>query len=155
MLGRRDFLRWLAMISSIPFSECLYKEEIAKEKQGVLEETPIITSKVYVIKTENREEGIKKLMRYSGLSNLSGNEVVIKANYNSADPFPASTHLHTLSAIVDFLKEKGASVIIAERSGMGDTEEVLKRMGVLKLADKKEFDIVILDDLRAEDWIRE
>jgi uncharacterized protein (DUF362 family) len=53
--------------------------------------------------------------------------VALKANFNSADPFPASTHLDTLRAIVQTLKNAGASgITLAERSGMGDTEQVLK-----------------------------
>ena len=49
--------------------------------------------------------------------------MALKANYNSADPFPASTHLDTLRAIVETLKAAGAGgITMAERSGMGDTE---------------------------------
>jgi uncharacterized protein (DUF362 family) len=64
-------------------------------------------SQVYVIKTSDREMGIKDLVEHLGAGDLSGKKVAIKANYNSSDPFPASTHPDTLSALVDFLKENG------------------------------------------------
>jgi uncharacterized protein (DUF362 family) len=48
-------------------------------------------------------------------------------------PFPASTHLDTLRAIVDGVKAAGADeIVLGERSGMGDTREVLEEMGVFK-----------------------
>jgi len=41
----------------------------------------------------------------------------LKANFNSADPFPASTHLDILRAIVQTLKNAGTSdITLAERS---------------------------------------
>ena len=113
-----------------------------------------VKSKVCVIKTDNRGGGIKELLKHFNLGSLSGKKVVLKANYNSADPFPASTHIDTLSAIVAALKETGASVVIPERSGMGDTKSVLENMGVTELAEKQGFELVILDDLKSEDWIK-
>ena len=112
-------------------------------------------SKVYVIKTSDRGEGIRELLKHFNLASLSGKKVALKANYNSADPFPASTHIDTLSAIVVALKEKGVSLVMPERSGMGDTKSVLEDMGVIELAEKQGFDLVILDDLKSEDWIKE
>ncbi|MFX0162832.1 MAG: DUF362 domain-containing protein [Candidatus Hodarchaeota archaeon] len=114
-----------------------------------------INSKVYIIKTNDRGGGIKELLKYFNLESLSGKKVALKANYNSADPFPASTHIDTLSTIVAALKEKDASVVMPERSGMGDTKNVLEDTGVMKLAEKQGFDPVILDDLKSEDWIKE
>lgn len=112
-------------------------------------------SKLYVIKTSDRGEGIRELLKHFNLASLSGKKVALKANYNSADPFPASTHIDTLSVIVVALKEKGASLVMPERSGMGDTKSVLEYMGVIELAEKQGFDLVILDDLKSEDWIKE
>lgn len=68
-----------------------------------------IVSKVYVIKTVDRDSGIRELMKSLDAGNLSGKKVAIKANYNSADPFPASTHPDTLGAIIDVLKETGVA----------------------------------------------
>ncbi len=107
-----------------------------------------IVSKVYVIKTVDRDSGIRELMKSLDAGNLSGKKVAIKANYNSADPFPASTHPDTLGAIIDVLKETGAGIVLAERSGMGNTRKVLEGAEVIEMAEKKGFDVVVLDDLK-------
>lgn len=110
-------------------------------------------SPLYVIKTGDRVTGIRDLLDRLGAGDYSGKKVAIKANYNSADPFPASTHPDTMSALVDFLKEKGASIVLAERSGMGNTKKVLEETGVLELSGKKGFDVVVLDDQKSG-WSR-
>jgi uncharacterized protein (DUF362 family) len=89
------------------------------------------------------------------LDDFTGKQVALKANYNSADPFPASTHIDTLRAIVETLQNaKVEKVILAERSGMGNTEEVLKKMGVLTLSKELSFDAVVLDSLTKDGWMK-
>jgi uncharacterized protein (DUF362 family) len=112
-------------------------------------------SDVYLIKTEDRTEGIDLLLRKFSLSEFSGKNVAIKANFNSADPFPASTHLQTLESLVRNLQEAGASqLVMAERSGMGTTREVLEKMGVYELSHKLGFKLVVLDEEEKEGWIK-
>jgi uncharacterized protein (DUF362 family) len=112
-------------------------------------------SQVFVIKTGDRSAGVRELMDRFMVGQMSGKRVAIKANYNSADPFPASTHLDTLSSIVDSFQDSGASIVLAERSGMGITRDVLFEMGVTSLAQKKGFDVVVLDSLKGDDWYTE
>lgn len=114
-----------------------------------------VKSKVYVIRTSDRKTGVEGLLKNFDLGNLSGKRVALKANYNSADAFPASTHLDTLSSIIDALKEQKAHVVVAERSGMGVTRDVLEEMGVMDLAEEKGLDVLILDDLDSSNWIKE
>jgi len=84
---------------------------------------------------------------------LSGKTVLLKANFNSADPFPASTHLDTLRALVAVMQEAGAGrVLVAERSGMGDTRQNLDKLGVLTLAAEMGFEVVVLDELTKGSW---
>ena len=112
-------------------------------------------SEVFVLKTTDRATGVSALLNKFGLDEYSGKQVALKANFNSADPFPASTHLDTLRAIVQTLKNAGASgITLAERSGMGDTEQVLEQMGVLALSRELGFNAVVLDDVSKEDWIK-
>ena len=92
-------------------------------------------TEIFTVRTENREEGIRKLLDRFDLKEFKEKKVAFKANYNSADPFPASTHLDTLRTLVNGLKEAGAEEItLAERSGMGETRTVLEQCGVTKLA---------------------
>ncbi|HMK95483.1 MAG TPA: DUF362 domain-containing protein [Candidatus Limnocylindrales bacterium] len=107
------------------------------------------------MKTADRAKGVPALLEKLDLTGYSGKDVALKANYNSADPFPASTHLDTLRALVQGLKNSGASSItMAERSGMGNTEEVLEEMGVLALANELGFKAVVLNDVGKQDWVK-
>ncbi len=111
-------------------------------------------SEVFLVKTSNRETGVKSLMEKFKLNDFSGKKVALKANYNSADPFPASTHLDTLRPIIETLKQVGASeVTLAERSGMGNTGDVLEKLGVFALSKKLGFKVVVLDDIGKEQWL--
>jgi uncharacterized protein (DUF362 family) len=110
---------------------------------------------VFILKTTDRANGVPALLNKLGLGEYSGKQVALKANYNSADPFPASTHLDTLRAIVETLKGAGVSgITLAERSGMGDTEQVLEKMGVLALSRELGFKAVVLNDVGKEDWLK-
>jgi len=138
-------------MTSMAFSGCV-SEEWVGEKQTIEKIPPTsINSKVYVIKTQDREYGINELMNFVD-TDLSGKMIAIKANYNSADEFPASTHIDTLSAIVDFLRLEDNEIILAERSGMGNTAHVLNEMGVTKLSKEKDFEVVVLDELGIDEW---
>jgi uncharacterized protein (DUF362 family) len=158
MIKRREFLKRAIALLTLIFSGCIEKGGNA----GLIEERNIsnreakpltIKSKVYVIKTNSRESGIKELLKYFDNGNLSGKRVALKANYNSQDPFPASTHIETLGALIDALREKGANLVLAERSGMGDTRKALDETGVLELAKKKGMEVVILDELKSNGWL--
>ncbi len=110
-------------------------------------------SKVFVIRTNDRESGVRELINRFMAGQLSGKNVAIKANFNSADPFPASTHPNTLAAIVSTLKDNGARITLAERSGMGITRDVLYEMGVMSLSQKLGFDVTVLD--QSKEWQKE
>ncbi len=110
---------------------------------------------VFLLKTTDRTTGVPQLLNQFNLHDYSGKTVALKANFNSADPFPASTHLDTLRAIVESLKGAGASEItLAERSGMGDTEQVLERMGVFALSRELGFKVVVLDGIGKDGWVK-
>jgi uncharacterized protein (DUF362 family) len=110
---------------------------------------------VFILKTTNRAKGVPILLSKLGLNDFSGKQVALKANFNSADSFPESTHLDTLRAIIEALK--GARVnglTLAERSGMGNTGKVLEQMGVKALSMELGFETVILDDVGKDGWIK-
>ena len=110
---------------------------------------------VFILKTTDRKKGIPTLLSKFSLGDYSGKQVAIKANFNSADPFPASTHIDTLRAILQILKEAGSSIItLADRSGMGNTKEVFEQMGVLALSKEIGFNSIVLDDLGKDNWLK-
>jgi uncharacterized protein (DUF362 family) len=113
------------------------------------------SAEVYVLKTSDRAGGVHRLLEQFNLIQFSGKKIALKANYNSADPFPASTHIDMLRAIVENLKDAGASSIsLAERSGMGDTQQVLDQMRVTDLARELGFEAIVLDDLGKDGWVK-
>ncbi|MGQ9733627.1 MAG: DUF362 domain-containing protein [Candidatus Bipolaricaulia bacterium] len=84
---------------------------------------------------------------------FKGKEVVLKPNFNSADPFPGSTHNDTLVALVELLKERGAkTIIVADRSGMGDTRSVMETKGIFELAERLGFEAIPINELPAGEW---
>lgn len=108
-------------------------------------------SKVFLTGASKRAEGIKRLLEEFDLG--SGVSIALKANYNSDDPFPATTHIDTLRSLVEGLKSAGSfKITMAERSGMGVTGEVLKNRGVYDLKERLGFEVVDLDLVSAEDW---
>jgi uncharacterized protein (DUF362 family) len=147
-MRRREFLIGSAAVLSYLLSGC----EIIGKKEAVEipKPRPPKASKIYILRTQNRRD-IEKLMRRFNLSELKGGGVAIKANYNSADPFPATTHLETLSTILDVLNGLNAKIVLAERSGMGETARVLEKMGVMDLAARKNLKVIDLDNY--DGWI--
>ena len=114
-----------------------------------------ITSEVFIIKSSDRNAGVKSLLSKFDLSEFGGKHVALKANFNSADPFPASTHLDTLRAVVENLKKANAAdLTLGERSGMGNTRQVLERMGVFALSEKLGFNTVVLDEIAKDEWLK-
>jgi uncharacterized protein (DUF362 family) len=110
-------------------------------------------SKVYVLKTSDRELGIAELMSKFNLDSFSNTNIALKANYNSSDPFPASTHHDTLKNIINVLQDSGAhGITLAERSGMGNTRDVLDKMGVLGISQELGFKVVVMDEEEKESW---
>lgn len=114
-----------------------------------------MTSKVALVRTENREEGVAKAISLLGINPVKGKAVVLKPNFNTADPFPASTHNDTLHALVTAIKEMGARrILLAERSGPADTAGVMKEKGIISMGRELDFDILNLDELGSDGWVR-
>lgn len=114
--------------------------------------------KVSLVKTEDRERGVRKAVELLGAVEwpFDGVHVVLKPNFNSDDPFPGSTHNDTLRALVGLLRELGASrITIADRSGGSwVTEEVLAKKGIPELAEELGVEVVATDQLPPEAWER-
>lgn len=111
---------------------------------------------VALVRTKDRNEGVKQAIKLVGISPLKGKNVVLKPNFNSADPTPGSTHIDTLRALIESLKQMGAkSITLAERSGPGDsTHTVLEKRDVFKLAQEIGFDILDMQEMSQEGWVK-
>ncbi|MCL4488630.1 MAG: DUF362 domain-containing protein [Chloroflexi bacterium] len=88
--------------------------------------------------------GIKQAIR-------PDDKVLLKANFNSDDPFPASTDLGFLTAVIELLREEGIhDLTLGERSGWPwmPTDRVLRRMKVYDAM--KALDVPVIDFDHAE-----
>ena len=109
-------------------------------------------SEVYVTDASDRYHAVQALWSEVAPP-VEDREVAVKANFNSDDPFPATTHPDTLEAILGEIADAGARrVRIAERSGMGETEVVLARRGVTGVAERAGAEVVVLDSLSRAGW---
>ena len=84
---------------------------------------------------------------------MKSKDVLIKPNFNTADPTPGSTHNDTLMALVKELWAMGAkSISLGERS-YPPTREVMEDKGIFPLMDKMDVKVIDFDDLNDEDWV--
>lgn len=84
-----------------------------------------------------------------GRSLTPGDRVLLKANFNSADPYPASTDLDFLATVVELLRSEGITdLTIAERAGWPwmPTRDVLESLGVFALGRELNVPVVDLDE---------
>ena len=84
-----------------------------------------------------------------------GDKVLLKPNFNSQDPYPGSTDLAFLRAVVELFLEAGAKVTIGESSGgvWRPTRKVFRKVGVYELARDLGVQLIAFDD-RPDDWVR-
>jgi uncharacterized protein (DUF362 family) len=83
-----------------------------------------------------------------------GDRVLVKPNFNSPDPFPASTDLAFLQGVIELMLEAGAKVTIGESSGgvWRPTGKVFSQLGLPELARRLGVELIAFED-RANDWL--
>lgn len=111
-------------------------------------------STVALVRTTNRADGLRRALALLGVNPVRGNRVLLKPNFNSADPAPGATDPLVLQTLLQELQEMGTRTItIGERSGMGDTRQVMERKGIFDLASKSGVETVVFDELGEKDWV--
>lgn len=116
--------------------------------------TPART-RVALIRTDNRATGIRRAIKLLGVNPVAGRRVLLKPNFNTADPFPASTHNDTLVQLIAELRKMGVkAVTIGERSGPPDTADVLRDKGIVALCERLDVGLINFEELPPEGWVR-
>jgi uncharacterized protein (DUF362 family) len=111
-------------------------------------------ARVALVRTADRRRGVEAAIELFEPRGIAGKRVVLKPNFNSADPTPGSTHNDTLSQIVAELHERGArSVTLGESSGPPETRGVMERKGIFDLARDQRFDVVDFERIEERDWV--
>lgn len=134
---------------------------LGKKRFAFTEEKPLNLSSesnksiVSLVKTYDRAPGIKRAIDILGINPVEGKEILLKPNFNTADPFPGSTHNETLTNLILHLKKMGAkSITVGERSGPPDTSDVLKEKGIYDLCKKLDAGLINFEVLPSNDWVR-
>ena len=141
-ISRRDFLGYSGMIGGGVL--LTMDREMAWANTGSL---------VTMVSTEDRRNGVRASLLALGMNPVKGKDVLIKPNFNSADPTPGSTHNDTLVTLAETLWEMGAkSITLGERSNR-ITREVMEQKGVLPLMEKLNVKILDFDQLDSKDWV--
>lgn len=110
-------------------------------------------TQVAFVRTGDRTAGVNRALELLGAGPFAGKRLFLKPNFNSADPFPGSTHNDTLIALVRWLQAQGIeNIVVGDRSGMGDTRAVMAQKGVFGLAEELGFETVVFDELDADGW---
>lgn len=116
---------------------------------------PAGRSRVALVRTADRKDGVARALRLLDPAGIAGRRVVLKPNFNSADPAPASTHPDILEQLVVELHERGArSITLGESSGPTDTHRVMEDKGVFDQARDLRFDVVNYDRIPDNEWVR-
>lgn len=143
-MKRRDFLKQSAAGAAVTVLGRVNPAAFASEE----------TAKVALVRTGDRTNGIEAAMKLISFPSPKGKKVLIKPNFNTADPPPGSTHNDTLRKLVQEMKARGAAgLTVGESCGPGSTKKVMEDKGIPALAEELGFDIINFDDLPPEGWI--
>ncbi|MEM3459131.1 MAG: DUF362 domain-containing protein [Candidatus Bathyarchaeia archaeon] len=106
--------------------------------------------------TANVKESILKAVNLIGGFNKAikkGDDVLLKPNFNTADPPPASSDPEFVKAVIELLFEHGAGKVVVGESSMFSlhTRNVFKETGMLSKAEEAGAELVFFDEGR---WVK-
>ncbi|MDP2919283.1 MAG: DUF362 domain-containing protein [Dehalococcoidia bacterium] len=165
-IGRREFIKGAALVGGLTLLSTVVPACLVSPRENESPAEPAVSpasvkeegkmTKIALVRTGDRAEGVRKAISLLGSNPVRNKKVVLKPNFNSADPTPGSTHIDTLRSLVRDLQQMGAKqVTLAERSGPGDsTRTVMEKKGVFTLADELGFSILNLEEMPAESWVQ-
>ncbi len=143
--NRREFIKGSVVgLASLSAFSCASVKTKEKGKK----------TKIVLLKTRDRREGVREVCKHLDLQLIKGKDVLIKPNFNTADPAPGSTHNDTLSQLILELRERGASrMTIGERSGPPPTKRIMEDKGIFDLSRELNFEIINFEDLTEKEWV--
>jgi uncharacterized protein (DUF362 family) len=169
-LSRRAFLRGMAALGAASaagplLAACARDSGEETSPTGIpttaataTAESEARMSKISFVKAQTRQDGVRRAVNLLKPNGLSGSRVLVKPNFNTADPSPASTHPDTLRAVIEVVKDSGATQItLGERSGFGDqgrqpAKQIMAALGIHEMAREMGFDTLDFDDLDMDGW---
>jgi len=81
-----------------------------------------------------------------------GDTILVKPNFNTSDPPPASSDPHFVKVVIELLYEHGAGQVILGESSMFrlSTRDTLRQAGMLQAAEEAGAQVVAFDE---EEWV--
>lgn len=148
-MNRRNFLETL--VSSMTG---LYGLRAGSDGAQEVTKSVGTTTKVVLVKTEDRKKGVAEVMRLLEAPSPKGRKVLVKPNFNTADPAPGSTHNDTLRQFIAELQKRGASgITVGERSGPPPTKRIMEEKGIFELAKEAGVAVINFEELAEADWV--
>jgi uncharacterized protein (DUF362 family) len=143
-MERREFLKSTAAGAGLSILGSMPTTVAAAEK-----------SKVALVRTEDRAKGIQAALKLISFPSPKGKGVLIKPNFNTADPTPGSTHNDTLRQLVQEMRDRGATrLAIGDSCGPGNTKSVMEQKGIPALAKELGFEVINFEELPPEGWVQ-
>jgi uncharacterized protein (DUF362 family) len=144
-MKRREFLKGAAAGAGLSILGNLSKTVVAAGPMA----------KVALVRTEDRAKGIQAALKLIAFPSPQGKSVLIKPNFNTADPAPGSTHNDTLRQLAQEMRARGATrLAIGDGCGPGSTNDVMEKKGIPALAKEAGFEVVNFEELPPEGWIK-
>lgn len=113
---------------------------------------PALQTAVALVYSTNRAEGTHRAMELLE-RDFRGQRLFLKPNFNSADPAPGSTHNDVLEAMVrHFQTQRVHSITVGDRSGMGQTREVMRQKQIFAMGEEFNFQTLVFDELARDQW---
>ncbi|MBU0623381.1 MAG: DUF362 domain-containing protein [Candidatus Thermoplasmatota archaeon] len=115
----------------------------------------MVKSKVVMALDPDRVSGTKKAVAALGMPDLKDKSVMVKPNFNTADPTPGSTHIDTLRTMIQLIKEQRPKrIVVADRSGPAKTSKVFQEKGVFALAEELGFECLVFDEMPKSNYVK-
>jgi uncharacterized protein (DUF362 family) len=112
-------------------------------------------AKVLVCSNMDREVAARSLLEAFHMDDLAGKNIMVKPNFNTADPSPGSTDIATLRTVLKHVLDQGPNkVTVGDRSGPSDTRTVFEDKGVFTLSRQMGFIPMVFDELPNSEYVR-
>ncbi len=111
-------------------------------------------ARISLVRTEDRAKGIAAALKLISFPSPNGKKVLIKPNFNTADPAPGSTHNDVLRQLVQEMRTRGAGrLAVGDSCGPGNTKAVMEQKGIPALAQELGFDVINFDELPPDGYV--
>ncbi len=130
------------------------------DKNPLIDESARAPARVSIIRAHDRGDGLRRSIDLlgdllGGAGAARGRQVLIKPNFNTADPYPGSTHNDTLAALIEIFREAGAAgITVGDRSGPVSTAGTLEDKGTYALCERLGARLMNFETMPDDRWER-